>query len=102
MPKNGTVAYVSQPKLCDFHKREAEIKVRDLKIASSLPEAQAIMEAVPFAEYDFRTRVGYWANGCKDHWEKHRMYEDLGIGKGQKLEPLVSQPAAHKVGDLDI
>lgn len=38
------------------------------------------------AKYDFKTKIGLWANGCKDHYLAHRAYEKLGIGKGQLLE----------------
>lgn len=35
--------------------------------------------------YDFKTKQGPWANGCTWHWQTHRMYPELGTGKGQKL-----------------
>lgn len=37
------------------------------------------------ARYDFKTKQGPWANGCRKHWEAHRFYPDLGTGKGQYL-----------------
>lgn len=37
------------------------------------------------AEYDFKTRMGPWANGCKRHWKQYRAYESLGTGMGQQL-----------------
>lgn len=37
------------------------------------------------AEYDFRTLFGPWANGCEEHYLMHRLHDDLGTGKGQKL-----------------
>ena len=65
MAKNGTIAYISEAKPCDFpHK----------------PGTQ------PDAEYDFRTTNGQWANGCDDHYKQFRMHKDLGVGMGQKLE----------------
>lgn len=33
--------------------------------------------------YDFKTRMGPWANGCEAHWEQYRASETLGVGKGQ-------------------
>jgi hypothetical protein len=39
----------------------------------------------PKAEYDFRTMGGSWAFGCKNHYEQYRMYNELGMGKGQRL-----------------
>ena len=37
------------------------------------------------AEYDFKTQTGQWANGCKPHYESHRLYPHLGTGMGQRL-----------------
>jgi len=37
------------------------------------------------ARYDFKTKMGPWANGCLYHYIQHRMYPDLGTGKGQSL-----------------
>ena len=37
------------------------------------------------AMYDFKTKMGPWANGCRDHYLQYRFYEELGIGKGQLL-----------------
>jgi len=35
--------------------------------------------------FDFKTRYGPWANGCTHHYTAHRRYDELGLGKGQKL-----------------
>lgn len=37
------------------------------------------------AEYDFKTQQGPWANGCKAHYLKYRLYSELGTGMGQRL-----------------
>jgi len=37
------------------------------------------------AEYDFRTLNGQWGYGCHEHYLQHRLHDDLGTGKGQKL-----------------
>lgn len=37
------------------------------------------------AKYDFKTRMGPWANGCEGHWVYYRAFPALGTGKGQKL-----------------
>ena len=37
------------------------------------------------ARYDFKTRMGPWANGCPTHYAQHRAYVDLGTDKGQLL-----------------
>ncbi len=33
--------------------------------------------------YDFRTKMGPWANGCENHWKEHRAHPLLGVGHGQ-------------------
>lgn len=60
MPENGTIAYISTPKGCNFCSSQAT--------------------------HDFKTNSGPWANGCDVHYEAFRAYLTLGIGKGQKLE----------------
>jgi len=37
------------------------------------------------AEYDFKTKMGPWANACEPHWIRYRAFAELGTGKGQKL-----------------
>jgi hypothetical protein len=48
------------------------------------------------AEYDFRTLDGRWAFGCEADYLANRMYETLGMGKGQRLisDIMVAQEAA--------
>lgn len=65
MAKNGTVAYVHKLPLCDFCKERGINRP---------------------AEYDFKTRMGPWANGCEHHWITQKAFTELGVGKGQKLE----------------
>ncbi len=38
------------------------------------------------ALYDFKTKMGPWANGCKDHYRRYRAFKELGVGKGQSLD----------------
>lgn len=33
--------------------------------------------------YDFASKQGPWANGCKTHWEQHAARPVLGTGCGQ-------------------
>jgi hypothetical protein len=33
--------------------------------------------------YDFKTRMGPWANACEKHWKINRASAMLGTGKGQ-------------------
>lgn len=42
-------------------------------------------DKVVAAEYDFKTNLGPWANGCERHWLQHRAFPELGTGKGQRL-----------------
>lgn len=37
------------------------------------------------ARYDFRTRQGSWANGCREHYNQYRLHTELGVGKAQRL-----------------
>lgn len=71
MAKNGTVAFMLVIPKCDFNPENKTPEHDDCKAD---------------AEYDFLTKMGWWAYGCEAHWKKYRNYEDLGIGKGQKLE----------------
>jgi hypothetical protein len=36
--------------------------------------------------FDFKTKYGPWAWGCADCYTKHRLFPNLGVGKGQKYE----------------
>lgn len=42
-------------------------------------------ECIGEERYDFRTRGGMWAFGCRGHWEALRATPHLGTGYGQKL-----------------
>lgn len=64
MAENGTVVYTNKLPLCDFCKSRSINRP---------------------AEYDFKTTLGPWANGCERHWLLHRLYDHLGVGKGQKM-----------------
>ena len=35
------------------------------------------------ARYDFKTKHGPWAFGCSSHYLRHRLYDELGLGKAQ-------------------
>lgn len=37
------------------------------------------------AEYDFKTSMGPWGNGCQEHYVAFRAYGNLGTGRGQRL-----------------
>lgn len=65
MAENGTIAFVNKLPLCDFCKDKGINRP---------------------AEYDFKTRLGPWANGCEVHYRRYQLHTELGIGKGQKLE----------------
>jgi hypothetical protein len=39
------------------------------------------------AHYDFKTRMGPWANACPLHWKVYRNSPQLGTGFGQRLIP---------------
>ena len=37
------------------------------------------------AHWDFRTKMGPWANGCDRHFEEHRVSANTGVGFAQRL-----------------
>lgn len=49
---------------------------------ASIPDCNFCQDGTP-GPYDFATRMGPWANGCKEHWEQFRAAPTLGTGKGQ-------------------
>jgi hypothetical protein len=71
----GNVARVHRLPACDFCKETAGVERP--------------------ARYDFATMFGPWAYGCRDHYETHRRFRDLGTGKAQLLvvpgEPLEAE-----------
>ena len=69
MPKNGTVAYVTNLPDCDFASMDSD---GDQRCQNT-------------ARYDFRTSGGPWANGCEEHYKMYRIHSELGLGKGQRL-----------------
>ena len=56
---------ILEPKGCDFCQQAGEGFVQ--------------------AQFDFKTVMGPWANGCTRHYEKFRLYDRLGTGMGQRL-----------------
>lgn len=52
---------------------------------SSIPACNfcAMSGKVEPGPYDFKTKMGPWANGCEAHWLEHRAFESLGTGVGQ-------------------
>jgi hypothetical protein len=61
----GSEVAVARLPWCDFHRNI---------IGVNIP-----------AQYDFKTRRGDWAYGCRECFMANRMYEELGLGKGQRL-----------------
>lgn len=37
------------------------------------------------AQYDARSVEGPWMAMCHTHWVLHRLFDELGLGKGQKF-----------------
>jgi hypothetical protein len=46
------------------------------------------------AEYDFKSRMGPWGNGCAKHWIAFAASPKLGTGYGQML---VASETVHEV-----
>jgi hypothetical protein len=49
-------------------------------LVSSIPRCNFCDAPGP---YDFKTRMGPWANACEKHWKAYRASATLGTGKGQ-------------------
>jgi hypothetical protein len=54
----------------------------EIILVDSIPACNFCKDGTP-GPYDFATRMGPWANGCKQHWELYRAAPTLGTGKGQ-------------------
>lgn len=55
----------------------------ELCVVPEIPACNFCKDGTP-GEYDFKTVYGPWAHGCETHWQEHRAYPTLGVGKGQK------------------
>ncbi len=62
-----TITRITRPKYCDFCKHPCN-------------GARQVI-----ALYDFKTRMGPWANACEEHYLEYRYHPDLGTGLGQRL-----------------
>ena len=62
--KNHTQVEVSKLPQCDFCKQDPAVLYQE-------------------ARYDFRTKMGPWAYGCREHFKQHGI--KLGLGFGQEL-----------------
>ena len=51
---------------------------------TTLPDCDFCLVDVA-AMYDFKTKMGPWANACAQHWKQYRASPKLGTGHGQKL-----------------
>lgn len=63
----------------------------DVVIIKTIPHQEILVDAIPSCnfcdlpgEYDFKTVMGPWANGCEKHWMLYRTSAKLGTGIGQK------------------
>lgn len=63
MSKDGTVAVISEPKMCDICTQNGDPNVP--------------------AGFDAKTKMGPWANMCSTHYGLYGI--GLGTGKGQRL-----------------
>jgi hypothetical protein len=61
----------------------------DVVKVDSLPKCDFCIDR---AGYDARTAGGYWANMCQRHFEMMAATQELGIGKGQRLELIFLEP----------
>ncbi len=49
---------------------------------TAIPACNFCTDGTP-GPYDFRTKMGPWANGCEAHYQEHRAHPHLGVGHGQ-------------------
>jgi hypothetical protein len=59
-----------------------QAKPGEVVAVKSLPKCNFCEAA---AEYDFATRMGPWAYGCKKHYLANRLHVLLGVGMAQRL-----------------
>lgn len=59
-----------------------ELKAHEVIQVASIPACNFCGDGTP-GPYDFKTRMGPWANGCEEHWQQTRAFTTLGTGKGQ-------------------
>lgn len=50
-------------------------------VVERIPDCDFCMDGTP-GPYDFATKMGPWAHGCDEHWERYRV-GPLGVGSGQ-------------------
>lgn len=62
-----------------------EIKSGYVVEVPQLPWCDFCADGLTLAEYDFKTNMGPWANGCEKHWKQHRARPETGLGIGQLL-----------------
>ena len=62
--KNHTQVEVPELPQCDFCKQNPLVMYQE-------------------AHYDFRTKSGHWAYGCREHFKRFGV--GLGLGRGQEL-----------------
>lgn len=74
------------------------LSVHQFTVVSSLPLC-SFNRCTQSARYDFKSKDGPWGNGCDRHYLEHRLYTELGTGKGQRLmlpdEPKPLPPHRH-------
>lgn len=71
---------------------EQKVKLipHEVILVGSIPECDFcrmapddVLGEVKPGPYDFKTRMGPWANACEHHYRMYRAFSDLGTGKGQ-------------------
>lgn len=60
-----------------------ELKPHEVILVDSIPACDFCYDPPDPGPYDFKTKMGPWAHGCKMHYELYRAYTTLGTGKGQ-------------------
>ncbi len=68
--------------IAEFRRLFEECFMSTQIIVSNLPHCDFCEK---IAHYDIKTRSGFWANACEDHFKTHSRKKKLGTGFGQRL-----------------
>lgn len=58
------------------------LKQGEVVAVPRIPDCNFCEDGTP-GEYDFKTRMGPWANGCEEHYKQFRASSTLGVGMAQ-------------------
>jgi hypothetical protein len=71
------------------------LKEHEVILVASIPKCDFCDNPGP---YDFKTKMGPWAHGCAEHYDRFRLFNKLGTGMAQlwvtadQVNPLDLKP----------